>query len=133
MKLKNLQQLSLRSNPLVARFVRDMTFDPPSLKELAGRMIKLKSIPYASPEEMPSTLIDYLNSAHQCVNPKCKGRLYYFFILHARPYRRISGMPKLTDIARTKHGRTLIQVLACPRGPFSTAPAAEGYSSIQLN
>jgi len=70
--LQQLQELSIRSNPLVARFVRDMTFDPPSLRELASRVVKIKSLSY-SVSDLPATLISYLASAHQCVNPKCKG------------------------------------------------------------
>jgi len=82
--LKNLQQLSLRSNPLVARFVRDMTFDPPSLKELAGRVVKLKQIPSTDPDQLPNSLIEYLNSAHQCVNPKCKGVYFEARVEHVK-------------------------------------------------
>lgn len=82
--LRNLQQLSLRSNPLVARFARDMTFDPPSLKELAGRVVKLKHLPCDSPSDLPASLIDYLNSAHQCVNPKCKGVYFEARVEHVK-------------------------------------------------
>ncbi|KAI5638181.1 leucine rich repeat domain-containing protein [Phthorimaea operculella] len=71
-KLKCLTELSLRDNPLVVRFVRDMTLQPPSLLELAGRTIKLHSIPIL-PGEVPHTLLKYLNAAQCCVNPKCKG------------------------------------------------------------
>lgn len=68
----NLQELSLRNNPLVVKFAQEMAFEPPSLRELAGRTIKLKGIPY-SEEDLPRTLITYLDSAQQCVNPKCQG------------------------------------------------------------
>ena len=65
-------QLSLRDNPLVVRFVSDMTHNPPSLMELAARVVKQHSVPY-NPQEMPRSLHEYLQSAHHCVNPKCKG------------------------------------------------------------
>ncbi|KAJ0176098.1 hypothetical protein K1T71_008272 [Dendrolimus kikuchii] len=71
-KLKCLAELSLRDNPLVVRFVKDMTLQPPSLLELAGRTIKLHEIPIP-PREVPSTLMAYLSAAQCCVNPKCKG------------------------------------------------------------
>lgn len=66
-------QLSLRDNPLVVRFVSDMTYDPPSLLELAARAIKTSDIRYDN-ENVPRNLVEYLNSAHRCVNPKCKGQ-----------------------------------------------------------
>ncbi|KAH3703126.1 leucine-rich repeat-containing protein 58-like [Dreissena polymorpha] len=68
----NLVELSLRNNPLVARFVQDLFFKPPSLLELSGRVIKIERVPY-SEKDLPSRLICYLNSAQQCVNPMCKG------------------------------------------------------------
>ena len=40
----NLVELSLRNNPLVVRFVQEMTYDPPSLLELAGRVAKVKKL-----------------------------------------------------------------------------------------
>lgn len=70
--LKCLSELSLRDNPLVVRFVSDMTYSPPSLLELAGRTIKTNDVPVTE-EELPFNLRDYLASAHHCVNPKCKG------------------------------------------------------------
>ncbi|XP_041981265.1 leucine-rich repeat-containing protein 58 [Aricia agestis] len=71
-KLKCLTELSLRDNPLVVRFVRDMTLQPPSLLELAARSIKLHEIPIRT-GDIPVTLMGYLKQAQCCVNPKCKG------------------------------------------------------------
>lgn len=68
----DLVELSLRNNPLVVRFVQEMTFEPPTLLELAGRVVKIKSLPYSA-GDLPSSLIEYLDSAKCCVNPKCKG------------------------------------------------------------
>ncbi|XP_052806816.1 leucine-rich repeat-containing protein 58-like [Mya arenaria] len=68
----NLVELSLRNNPLVARFVQDLSFDPPSLLELAGRVVKIEKVNY-SETDLPSSLASYMNSAQRCVNPKCKG------------------------------------------------------------
>ncbi|XP_058447637.1 leucine-rich repeat-containing protein 58 [Malaya genurostris] len=70
--LKNLTELSLRDNPLVVRFVKDMTLNPPTLLELAARSVKTASIPYG-PGDLPRTLIEYLETANCCVNPHCKG------------------------------------------------------------
>lgn len=65
-------QLSLRDNPLVVRFVSDMTHTVPSLLELAARTVKLHSVEYGD-EDLPRSLLDYLSSAHHCINPRCKG------------------------------------------------------------
>jgi Leucine-rich repeat (LRR) protein len=65
----DLQELSLRNNPLV---VRDLTYDVPRLKELAGRMIKLHQVVYDD-GVLPKNLVDYLNGAKSCLNPKCQG------------------------------------------------------------
>lgn len=66
-------QLSLRDNPLVVRFVSDMTHNPPSLLELAARVVKTSDIRYDN-ETIPYNLVQYLNSAHHCVNLRCKGQ-----------------------------------------------------------
>ncbi|KAM8855890.1 leucine-rich repeat-containing protein 58 [Spinachia spinachia] len=70
--LVQLQELSLRGNPLVVRFVKEMTYDPPSLLEFAGRTIKSRNIPYY-PGDLPSNLLNYLDFASKCPNPKCAG------------------------------------------------------------
>jgi hypothetical protein len=64
--------LSLRDNPLVLRFVRDMTYDPPSLLELAARVVKVNKIPYDD-QDLAWNLREYLSTARRCVNPKCAG------------------------------------------------------------
>ena len=69
----DLQELSLRNNPLVIRFVRDLTYDVPTLKELAARTIKLHRTTYDE-QTIPKCLIEYLNSAKSCLNPKCQGK-----------------------------------------------------------
>ncbi|XP_018329952.1 leucine-rich repeat-containing protein 58 isoform X2 [Agrilus planipennis] len=70
--LKNLTELSLRDNPLVVRFVSDMTYNPASLLELAARTIKLHNLKIKK-WEIPQTLTAYLESGHRCVNPNCQG------------------------------------------------------------
>ncbi|XP_055334048.1 leucine-rich repeat-containing protein 58-like [Paramacrobiotus metropolitanus] len=70
-RLDNLRELSLRENPLVRHFVRFLIFQPPTLQEIAGRVIKGKKILYQG--QLPTNLIQYLNSAHHCVNARCKG------------------------------------------------------------
>ncbi|XP_029816497.1 leucine-rich repeat-containing protein 58 [Manacus vitellinus] len=72
LNLVHLEELSLRGNPLVVRFVRDLTYNPPSLQELAGRTIKTRNVPYA-PSDLPETLVRYLSLASNCPNPKCGG------------------------------------------------------------
>ncbi|GMT36252.1 hypothetical protein PFISCL1PPCAC_27549, partial [Pristionchus fissidentatus] len=84
-KLQNLQQLSLRNNPLVNNFVHNYAFDPPMLKELAGRIVRrhhnLEFVPRCA---IPSDLFKYLTSASQCVNPKCKGVYFEACIEHVK-------------------------------------------------
>lgn len=73
LSLVHLQELSLRGNPLVVRFIKDMTYNPPSLLELSGRTIKSNNLLYLT-NDLPSNLIHYLNLASECPNPKCAGR-----------------------------------------------------------
>ena len=82
-KLRNLEELSLRENPLVVRFVRDMTFNPPSLLELSGRCIKNSGVKYTS-QDLPVHLLKYLNSARRCVNPCCKGVYFDARVRHIK-------------------------------------------------
>ncbi|XP_064141986.1 leucine-rich repeat-containing protein 58 isoform X2 [Loxodonta africana] len=70
LNLIQLQELSLRGNPLVVRFVRDLTYDPPTLLELAARTIKTRNISY-TPYDLPENLLRYLGLASNCPNPKC--------------------------------------------------------------
>jgi Leucine-rich repeat (LRR) protein len=79
----NLVELSLRNNPLVVRFVKQMMYEPPSLLELSGRVIKVKNIRYSS-ESLPGCLVQYLDSAHSCVNPKCRGVYFSSHIEHVK-------------------------------------------------
>ncbi|XP_058803716.1 leucine-rich repeat-containing protein 58 [Phymastichus coffea] len=81
--LKNLTELSLRDNPLVVRFVSDMTHNPPSLLELAARVVKVSEIPYRE-EDLPRTLLNYLDSAHHCVNPRCAGVFFDNRVEHVK-------------------------------------------------
>ena len=67
-------ELSLRNNPLVQRFVEDMMYQPPSLLEMAGRVVKVAKVPYG-PSDLPYNLHQYLGNAQHCVNPKCKGEV----------------------------------------------------------
>ncbi|EFN70476.1 Leucine-rich repeat-containing protein 58 [Camponotus floridanus] len=82
-KLKCLTELSLRDNPLVVRFVSDMTHNPPTLLELAARVIKISDVRYDD-ETLPRNLVQYLNSAHHCVNPKCKGVFFNNRVEHIK-------------------------------------------------
>ncbi len=71
-------ELSLRGNPLVVRFVRDLTWQPPTLLEMSARAVKNRNITY-TPEDLPRNLISYLDSAHRCLNPKCNGEFVINF------------------------------------------------------
>ncbi|KAK2707154.1 leucine-rich repeat-containing protein 58-like [Artemia franciscana] len=82
-KLGGLMELSLRDNPLVVRFVREMVYSPPSLMEIAARIVKVKNIPF-NMDDIPSHLKEYLQSAHHCVNPKCKGVFFDTRVEHVK-------------------------------------------------
>jgi len=79
----NLVELSLRGNPLIVRFVKQMMYEPPSLMELSGRVVKVKNIGY-SRDVLPGSLVRYLDSAHSCVNPKCKGVYFTSHVEHVK-------------------------------------------------
>ncbi|MBN3316861.1 LRC58 protein, partial [Atractosteus spatula] len=83
LSLVQLQELSLRGNPLVVRFVKDMTYDPPSLLELAGRTIKSRNVPY-TPWDLPGNLVRYLDLASKCPNPKCGGVYFDSCVRHIK-------------------------------------------------
>ena len=54
---------------------QDLVYNPPSLLELSGRVIKIEQLPY-SRQDLPRSLYEYLNSAHRCVNPECAGKSF---------------------------------------------------------
>ncbi|XP_069801050.1 leucine-rich repeat-containing protein 58 [Dendropsophus ebraccatus] len=83
LSLIHLQELSLRGNPLVVRFVRDLTYTTPTLLELAGRTIKSRGIPYC-PRELPENLVRYLDLASKCPNPKCAGVYFDSCVRHIK-------------------------------------------------
>ena len=87
----HLQELSLRNNPLVVRFVRDLTYDVPTLKELSARTIKFHQINYDD-RSIPKILVEYLNSAKSCLNPKCKGKMHIYDIDHLSTLRLFVGV-----------------------------------------
>ena len=79
----NLRELSLRNNPLVNRFAKEFTYNVPSLLELSGRVIKMKNIPFCK-KNLPNDLVQYLNSAQCCLNPKCKGVYFTSKVEHVK-------------------------------------------------
>lgn len=48
-----------------------MTIEPPTLKELSARVVKLRLNNYSY--LLPPHLQTYLQTAKHCVNPNCKG------------------------------------------------------------
>ena len=79
----NLYELSLRNNPLVSRFAKEYTYNVPSLLELSGRIIKSKNVQY-NLNVLPAHLVNYLNSAQCCLNPKCKGVYFTSKVEHIK-------------------------------------------------
>lgn len=83
LNLVHLQELSLRGNPLVVRFVKDFIYNPPSLLELAGRIVKSRNFQY-SRKDTPANLVNYLDSASKCPNPKCAGVYFDSCVRHIK-------------------------------------------------
>jgi len=85
--IQSLQELSLRENPLVSRFIascaKEQIAAPPSLKELAARTVSGRRVPYG-PGDLPRCLLAYLQSAHKCVNPNCKGVYFTSCVQHVK-------------------------------------------------
>lgn len=72
-----LQEITLRGNPLLDKFVKSrlvsgIKHKPPSLFELACRSIKTNSIEY-NDTILPPYIIHHLETAIKCPNPKCAG------------------------------------------------------------
>lgn len=111
----NLSELSLRNNPLVNKFVQDMTYEPPTLLELSGRVIKIEKVKY-SKEDLPNNLRKYLSSAQRCVNSKCKGVYFTSRVEHV----------KFVDFCG-KYRLPLLQFLCSPQ--CRTTPAVYHSSS----
>lgn len=78
-----LVELSLRNNPLVVKFVEELTYDAPSLLELAGRCVKLHHVSYSA-ADIPASLVHYLDSAQSCVNPRCNGVYFTSRVEHVK-------------------------------------------------
>ncbi|XP_027011749.2 leucine-rich repeat-containing protein 58a isoform X2 [Tachysurus fulvidraco] len=127
LSLVHLQELSLRGNPLVVRFVKDMTNDPPSLLELAGRTVKSRNLPYLV-SDLPQNLCHYLDSASKCPNPKCAGVYFDSRVRHI----------KFVDFCG-KFRLPLMQYLCSPEcsSPCSSTPQSdaesEDESSVQAD
>lgn len=81
--ITSLQDLSLRDNPLVMRFIRDMELQPASLLELSARCVKLHGVPYEE-AGVPGSLLQYLATACQCVNPDCDGVYFNHRVEHVK-------------------------------------------------
>lgn len=115
----NLVELSLRKNPLVNRFVQDLSFNPPSLLELSGRCIKIERLRYST-EDLPINLVRYLNSAQSCVNPNCKGVYFSSRFEHV----------KFVDFCG-KYRLPLLQYLCSPK--CSTSDPSVCYSDSETD
>ena len=81
--LSCLTELTLKDNPLVVRFVRDMSFQPSSLLELSARNLAVNKTPIF-PGDIPQTLFQYLSSSHRCRNPKCEGVYFNSRVEHVK-------------------------------------------------
>lgn len=76
-KTCHVQEITLRGNPLLDKFVKSrllagIRHKPPSLFELACRSIKENKVQYKK-EALPPHIADHLENAVKCSNPKCSG------------------------------------------------------------
>ncbi|XP_041471405.1 leucine-rich repeat-containing protein 58-like [Lytechinus variegatus] len=118
--LTELCELSLRGNPLVVRFVRDLTWNPPTLLELAARCVKNNHVHYTK-EDLPGELMRFLDSARHCLNPKCNGVYFNARFQHV----------KFVDFCG-KYRLPLMQYLCSPEcSPPSGRSSSESYSSSE--
>ncbi|KAK6039063.1 hypothetical protein COOONC_23432 [Cooperia oncophora] len=95
-----------------------MQLEPPKLKELAGRIVRLKMSKIPVKEVLPRELITYLNSANQCVNPKCKGVYFEACVEHV----------KFVDFCG-KYRVPLLQFLCSPKCSAATPAYVSSESS----
>ena len=116
----DLRELSLRDNPLVNRFVSDLNFSAPSLRELAARVVKINDgrIEY-SEETLPRTLVRYLQTAKQCVNPRCAGVYFDARVEHVN----------FVDFCG-KYRLPLLQYLCTPKCSDPESPAVQDTRKI---
>jgi len=73
----HVQEITLRGNPLLDKFVKSrllagIKHKPPSLFELACRSIKENKVSYQK-EKLPPHIADHLECAVKCSNPRCSG------------------------------------------------------------
>lgn len=111
-ELEMLEELSLRGNPLINRFVRELAYSPPSLLELAGRAVINNKQSF---ERAPREIISRLQSAKCCPNPACGG--VYFDL----QYKQI----KFADFC----GRYRMPLLQFLCSPNCLTPESEESSS----
>jgi len=76
-KTCHVQEITLRGNPLLDKFVKSrllagLRHKPPTLFELACRSIKENQVKYKK-EALPPHISDHLENAVKCSNPKCSG------------------------------------------------------------
>ncbi|VDM80855.1 unnamed protein product [Strongylus vulgaris] len=95
-----------------------MQLEPPKLKELAGRVVRLKMSRLPIKEVLPRELLSYLNSANQCVNPKCKGVYFEACVEHV----------KFVDFCG-KYRVPLLQFLCSPKCSAATPAYVSSDSS----
>ena len=82
--LDGLTELTIKENPLVNRFIREMSFQPPSLLELAARVLTVHRVPVRAGVDVPAGLHGFLRSSRCCVNPACKGVYFDTKVEHVR-------------------------------------------------
>jgi len=116
----DLRELSLRDNPLVNRFVSDLNFSAPSLRELAARVVKINGARiHYSAETLPRNLVQYLETAQQCVNPRCAGVYFDTRVEHVN----------FVDFCG-KYRLPLLQYLCTPKCSDPESPAVQDTRKI---
>lgn len=121
--LTELCELSLRGNPLVVRFVRDLTWNPPTLLELAARCVKNNQVHYTK-EDLPGEVMLYLDSARHCLNPKCYGRfsIIALFSVRENVHRLVCSLTCKKSQLVGLHGWKDLQYCMLPKVPPTVPP-----------
>ncbi|KAJ3020109.1 hypothetical protein HKX48_001302 [Thoreauomyces humboldtii] len=131
-RLKFLRKITLDDCPLITEFPVEETFSPPSLKELAGRVIVRQQLPIL--EITHSEIKTYLASAKQCTF--CSGPYFEKVHVRGRIVERGDASVPLEYRLCSPHWNTDQERLAamfCPLPDTAPSPAAALHPSSSLS
>ena len=107
-----------RGNPLINRFVREITYSPPSLLELAGRSVIHHQLDFS---KLPAVLKQRLSHAKCCPNPNCDG--VYFDDLYRQVHFFSRNQRSSNFLFRLNLPISVVDI-GCPCFNFYARPSA---------